>query len=78
MNIEPTIIKIISKFSKTPINKIKNNSSFIKDFEFDSLVMLELVAEIEQKLAINIKNEDLYNITTVDHLLKIVHSYIKS
>ena len=58
MNIQQDLLCIIAKSFKKPIEKIKVDTSFLKELEADSLKMLELVSDIESKYNIKIDTEE--------------------
>ncbi len=52
--------------------EITEDSSFVDDFEMDSLDMMEMVIEMEKATGIKIENEKLVDIKTVGDLFKYV------
>jgi len=52
--------------------EITEGSSFVDDFEMDSLDMMEMVIEMEKATGIKIENEKLVDIKTVGDLFAYV------
>ena len=50
-------------------DKIKMESSFVGDFEMDSLDMVEMLIELEKQTGIKIPNEEIKDIKTVGELV---------
>ncbi|MGI5848927.1 MAG: acyl carrier protein [Christensenellales bacterium] len=50
-------------------DEIKMDSSFVDDFEMDSLDMVEMLIELEKETGIKIPNEEVKGIKTVGELL---------
>jgi acyl carrier protein len=48
---------------------IEMDSSFVDDFEMDSLDMVEMLIDLEKETGIKIPNEDVKDISTVGELL---------
>lgn len=76
MNIKKTLISIIAESFKKPLEKINENTLFLKDLEADSLKMLELVFDIESDYKIKIDNNDLYDLKSVGELINLVENYL--
>lgn len=49
--------------------EIKMESSFVDDFEMDSLDMVEMLIELEKETGIKIPNEEVKDIKTVGQLV---------
>lgn len=50
-------------------DEIKMDSSFVDDFEMDSLDMVEMLIELEKETGIKIPNEEVKDIKTVGQLV---------
>ncbi len=50
-------------------DEIKMSSSFVDDFEMDSLDMVEMLIELEKETGIKIPNEEVKDIKTVGQLV---------
>lgn len=50
-------------------DEIKMESSFVDDFEMDSLDMVEMLIELEKETGIKIPNEEVKDIKTVGQLV---------
>ncbi len=63
------IIKNLMEQLDLDRDDIKMESSFIDDFEMDSLDMVEMLIDLEKETEIKIPNEDLKDINTVGELV---------
>jgi acyl carrier protein len=50
-------------------DEVKMDSSFVDDFEMDSLDMVEMLIELEKETGIKIPNEEVKDIKTVGQLV---------
>ncbi len=71
MDIETTILKIISKVSSFGISDIRLQSYFIRDLDFTALEFAELLNFMEEELNIKFSANDELNMNTVEELNKI-------
>ncbi|CAL4043086.1 Acyl carrier protein [Buchnera aphidicola (Tetraneura ulmi)] len=76
IDIEKKIKKIISVQLGKKIEKISRKSSYVKDLEADSLDMIEFVMNLEEKFKINIPDEDMQYIKTIEDTIKYIKSKI--
>ena len=72
MNIETTILKIISKVSSAGISDIHLQSYFIKDLNFTTLEFAELLNRIEHEFNIEFTSFEEPHIHTVEDIIKQV------
>tara|TARA_B100000809_G_scaffold208111_1_gene210692 strand:- start:3167 stop:3382 length:216 start_codon:yes stop_codon:yes gene_type:complete len=64
--------KIIAETLKIDINSIKDECKLVEDLGADSLNIVELVMEIEDKYDISVSDEDAENIFTVADIKQYV------
>ena len=69
---EELIIKIISKGLYIDENKIVPDAHIINDLGADSLSVVELVMDLEEKLSIIIDDDDVERINTVQDVFDVV------
>ena len=72
MNIETTILKIISKVSSAEISDIHLQSYFIKNLNFTALEFAELLNRIEHEFNIEFTSFEEPHIHTVEDIIKQV------
>ena len=63
------IIAVLMEQLDLDRDEIKETSSFVDDFEMDSLDMMEMVIEMEKVTGISVDNEKLADIKTVADLI---------
>ena len=64
--------KIIAETLKIDINSIKDECKLVEDLGADSLNIVELVMEIEDKYDLSVSDEDAENIFTVADIKQYV------
>ncbi len=69
--------EVIASFSKTAKNKEITPESNIKDLGLDSLDIVDLLMDMEDKYGIEFENEEMASIVTVDDVVKAIASKIK-
>ena len=69
---EQLIVKIISKGLYIDENKIVPDAHIINDLGADSLSVVELVMDLEEKLSIIIDDDDVERINTVQDVFDVV------
>ncbi|MDD5017583.1 MAG: acyl carrier protein [Eubacteriales bacterium] len=67
---EEIIIKSLMEQLDLERDDITMDSSFIDDFEMDSLDMVEMLIDLEKETGIKIPNEEVKDIGTVGELIK--------
>jgi len=72
MNIEATILKIISKVSSVGISDIHLQSYFINDLNFTAFEFAELLNRIEHEFNIEFTSFEEPHIHTVEDIIKQV------
>ncbi len=58
-----------------PVEKISIDSRLIEDLKADSLDVVEMVMELEQRYNIEIPDEELVNLKTVGDILSFIESH---
>ncbi len=71
MNKEEIIIEISKKVDKD-INQIDESMSFTNDLNLDSIDLVEMLMDIEEKYGIEIPDEEAIKIETIGDFIKIV------
>ena len=66
------IKEIIANQLDIDVNEIQNNSNLIEDLKADSLDVVELIMDLEQEFDVEIPNEELENIKTVEDIAKYI------
>lgn len=66
------IIIEISKKLKVDAEVLKDETRFKEDLELDSIDLVELLMDVEEKLEIEIPDEKAVTIKTVDQLIKVI------
>lgn len=70
------VIKIISKVTEIPTKKISLESNLIKDLELESLDLVSLVAEFEEKYNIVVDDKDIKNLQTVNDIVEYLEKNV--
>jgi len=73
---EKEIIKILSEVSEVKEKDIKLNSKLVDDLELESLDVVTLVSEFENKYNIEIPDEDIKKFLTVEDIVEYIKSKI--
>ena len=64
--------EVIAKFSKIAKNKEVTLESNIKDLGLDSLDIVDLLMDMEEKYGIEFENEEMSSLITVSDVIKAV------
>ncbi|WP_372370796.1 acyl carrier protein [Candidatus Uabimicrobium sp. HlEnr_7] len=75
--IQKKIIHIVAEIASFPEEKIQGSSSLIEDIHADSLMTYEIAQEIEATFEIEIDEEDLEKIKTIDDATNHIEKRIK-
>jgi acyl carrier protein len=75
--IESQVKSIIADQLGVGEDEIKNESSFIEDLGADSLDIVELLMEMEEKFDIEIPEDDAANIKTVGDAINYINTHKK-
>lgn len=75
MSIEEKVINLISEELRIPKDKIQLTSHVVDDLNFDSLDNIQIVLEIEQLFDIEISDDEIDEILTVQDIVDYVKNY---
>lgn len=67
------IAKIIEDVAQVPTDEVTMDKSFTDDLEVDSLSLVEIAAQAEDRFEIDVRDEDLANLLTVGDVVDHVH-----
>jgi len=67
---------IIGFYTKIELADVTPNSSFVEDFNFDSMDSIELVLQLEVEFDIQINDEDIDDIHIVQDIIELVQNNI--
>jgi acyl carrier protein len=73
-NMYEKIAKMIEDIADIPIDEISMSSSFVDDLDLSSLEIMSVVSRAEQEFGINISENDLLSIATVEDFVEIILS----
>lgn len=71
------IRNLIAKIIEMDPDKIDENAHFIKDYGMDSLIMLEILATLEQKYNVRIPQEKLMDMVTLKGVISVFQDISK-
>ncbi|KAA3607646.1 MAG: acyl carrier protein [Candidatus Scalindua sp. AMX11] len=79
VNIEKEVTSIVAEVTELEESEIweKRDADFFKDLEIDSLLALEILALIEKKFKIQIPEEKLVDITSLNATIEMTKSTIE-
>lgn len=75
-NVEQEIISIISDISGFEPEEIKPDTNLQNELEIDSIKAIEITVAIEKKFKIQVRDEDVPNITTLRQAIDVVNALI--
>ncbi len=78
-NLEKEITSIVAEVTELDENEIweKRDADFFKDLEIDSLLALEILALIEKKYKVQIPEEKLVDITSLNATIEMTKSTLE-
>ena len=78
-NLEKDITAIVAEVTELDANEIweKRDADFFKDLEIDSLLALEILALIEKKFKVQIPEEKLVDITSLNATIEMTRSTLE-
>ena len=76
-NLEQEIKALIADIIEMDPEQIDPNAHLVEDLGTDSMMALEILAAIEKKYKIQIPEEDLPKITTVNRAIELARKYVK-
>ena len=68
------IINIIANTLELPKNHINEKTNLIKDLELESLDIVELINAFEMQYGIEILDQDIKNLQTVEDIIKYIEN----
>ncbi len=79
VNLEKDITAIVAEVTELEENEIweKRDADFFKDLEIDSLLALEILALIEKKFKVQIPEEKLVDITSLNATIEMTRSTLE-
>ena len=75
-NVEQEIISIISDVSGFEPEEIKPDAILQSELEIDSIKAIEITVAIEKKFKIQVRDEDVPNITTLRQAVELVSTLV--
>ena len=66
------IINIISNVAEVPSKKINLDTNLVKDLELESLDLVTLVSEFEEKYNITVEDKEIKNLQTVKDIVDYI------
>ncbi|MBS5805890.1 MAG: acyl carrier protein [Firmicutes bacterium] len=70
------VIKIIASVAEVPEESINLNTNLIADLDLESLDLVTLVSEIENKYELEIPDKEIKKIQTVEDIVNILSSHV--
>lgn len=70
--------KLIAEIARMDADRINEGDSIRDDLGIDSLMALEMLAAIENRLGISIDEAEVFNVVTVKDLMDLVMFYSKN
>lgn len=70
------VIKIIASVAEVPEESINLNTNLIADLDLESLDLVTLVSEIENKYELEIPDKEIKKIQTVEDIVNFVSSHV--
>lgn len=78
MNVAEKVKEIVSQQLDVDVANISETSSFVEDFNADSLTIVELVLALEEQFEVDIADEDTEKIRTVGDAVAYITERLKS
>jgi len=72
------IKKIVSEVSEVPQEELKEDARFVEDLGIDSMMALEIVANIEKKYKVVIPEEEIPKIRSLKDVYNIMEKLLKT
>ncbi len=70
------VIKIIASVAEVPEESINLNTDLIADLDLESLDLVTLVSEIENKYELEIPDKEIKKIQTVEDIVNFLSSHV--
>lgn len=75
MNNKEKFLNILTSYSKVPVSE---DLRLKEDIKLDSLDLVELVMECEEKFGIEIPEQKLYKVSTVQDIMSLIDELVGS
>jgi len=75
--ISADIRSLVAEILEIPAEQIDGNASFFEDLGVDSLMGLEIVAAVEKKYRIQIPEENLQRVKTLNDTIALAREYLE-
>lgn len=70
------VIKIIANIMEIPEKKIKMENTLIGDLDLESLDIVTLIAELEEKYQIEIPHKEIKKMQTVEDVVNYLEAHV--
>lgn len=70
------VIKIIASVAEVPEESVNLNTNLIADLDLESLDLVTLVSEIENKYELEIPDKEIKKIQTVEDIVNFLSSHV--
>ena len=70
------VIKIIANIMEIPEKKIKMENTLIGDLDLESLDIVTLIAKLEEKYQIEIPDEEIKKMQTVEDVVNYLEAHV--
>jgi len=70
------VIKIIANIMEIPERKIKMENTLIGDLDLESLDIVTLIAELEEKYQIEIPDKEIKKMQTVEDVVNYLEAHV--
>ena len=70
------VIKIIANIMEMPEKKIKMENTLIGDLDLESLDIVTLIAELEEKYQIEIPDKEIKKMQTVEDVVNYLEAHV--
>lgn len=67
-----TLREMIAEIAETEVEKVTDDAQFIKDLGMDSVLSLEVLSSIENEFNIQIEEEEMVKMTTINNTYEII------
>lgn len=71
------IRQIVAEIAEMELSELKDNMNFFEELEMDSMMALEILAIIEKKLDIEIEEQYLEDMTSIENVLKVIETVLQ-
>lgn len=78
LNLEQELKQVIANITGIPEDKIVGKANFVDDLGIESIVAVDIIAEIERKYAVEIPEEKYGEFDCIDSAVEIVGDIIKN